>query len=490
MKYDSTGKLYEDFVVTRKLILVSFATLLMLMTEAVFARVGGLPDFTELVEESGPAVVNIRVTQFGERALGRPDGMDGPQGEQEIPEFFRRFFDVPGNPNGPGGSRPDRRGAGSGFIFESDGYIITNHHVVDGADQIIVRMADRREFEAELIGSDPLSDIALLKIDAEDLPTLKLGDSKNLKPGEWVVAIGSPFNFDQSVTAGIVSAKGRSTNQQQYVPFIQTDVAINRGNSGGPLLNMDGEVVGINSWILSSGGGYIGLSFSIPIETANGAVKQLLETGKVSRGLLGVQVGVVNREMAEAFGLERPVGALVNDVSPGSAAERAGIEPGDVILAFNDERIESSGDLPPVVGVNPPGTEAEVLVVRNGKEKTFTVTLDALESDDEGNLRASTQEDRSGNVLGIVVEPINENRRRALGNPEGGVLVSHIDSDAAFRAGLRNGDVVLTINNKAVEDVDGFNSIVESLPEGKAVALRVMRDGITRYIAYTPAVED
>ena len=194
--------------------------------------------------------------------------------------------------------------------------------------------------------------------------------------------------------------------------------------------------------------------------------------------------------MAEAFGLERPVGALVNDVTPGSAAERAGIEPGDVILAFNDEAIESSGDLPPLVGINPPGTEAEVLVVRNGEEKTFVVTLDALESDDEGNLRASTQEDSSGNVLGIVVEPINENRRRALGNPEGGVIVSHIDSDAAFRAGLRNGDVILTINNQAVEDADSFNGIVESLPEGKAVALRVMREGITRYIAYSPAVED
>jgi len=465
-------------------------SLLMLLSETGFARVSGLPDFTELVEETGPAVVNIQVTQYGERARGRPDGLEGQQGQEEIPEFFRRFFDVPGNPGGPGNGRPDRRGAGSGFIFESDGYIITNHHVVEGADQIIVRMADRREFEAELIGSDPLSDIALLKIDADNLPTLKLGDSKELRPGEWVVAIGSPFNFDQTVTAGIVSAKGRSTNQQQYVHFIQTDVAINRGNSGGPLLNMDGEVVGINSWILSSGGGYIGLSFSIPIETAKGAVKQLRETGTVSRGLLGVQVGAVNREMAEAFGLERPVGALVNDVTDGSAAERAGIEPGDVILAFNDEPIESSGDLPPLVGVNPPGTKAEVLVIRNGEEKTFVVTLDALEADDQGNFRASTQDDGPSNSLGIVVELINENRRRALGNPEGGVIVSHIESDAAFRAGLRNGDVILTINNKPIEDVESFDNIAQSLPEGKAVALRVMREGVTRYIAYSPVLED
>jgi len=474
--------------VTKRIVISFCAALLLLIANPGFAGVTGLPDFTSLVEETGPAVVNIQVTQFGERAsTGRADGMENPHKQQEIPEFFRRFFDAPGN---QGNGRPDRRGAGSGFIFEPDGYIITNHHVVDGADQIIVRLADRREFEAELVGSDPLSDVALLKIDASGLPTLKLGDSNSLRPGEWVVAIGSPFNFDQSVTAGIVSAKGRSTNQQQYVPFIQTDVAINRGNSGGPLLNMDGEVVGINSWILSSGGGYMGLSFSIPIETASGAVKQLREHGKVSRGLLGVQVGAVNREMAEAFGLERPVGALVNDVNNGSAAERAGIQPGDVILAFNNEAIESSGDLPPLVGANPPGTRAEVLVSRNGEEKTFVVTLDALESDEDGNLLASTSGSGQSNALGIVVEQINENRRRALGSPEGGVIVSRIESDAAFRAGLRTGDVILTINNQSVEDTESFNQIAESLPQGKAVALRVMREGVTRYMAYSPTIED
>jgi len=253
---------------------------------------------------------------------------------------------------------------------------------------------------------------------------------------------------------------------------------------------MDGEVVGINSWILSSGGGYMGLSFSIPIETASGAVKQLREYGKVSRGLLGVQVGAVNREMAEAFGLERPVGALVNDVNAGSAAERAGIQPGDVILAFNDEAIESSGDLPPLVGANPPGTKAEVLISRNGEEKTFVVTLDALESDEDGNLLTSSSENGQSNALGIVVEQINENRRRALGGPEGGVIVSRIESDAAFRAGLRTGDVILAINNESVEDAEAFDQIAQSLPQGKAVALRVMREGVTRYLAYSPTIED
>lgn len=234
----------------------------------------------------------------------------------------------------------------------------------------------------------------------------------------------------------------------------------------------------------------MGLSFSIPIETASGAVKQLREHGKVSRGLLGVQVGAVNREMAEAFGLERPVGALVNDVNDGSAADRAGIQPGDVILAFNDEAIESSGDLPPLVGANPPGTEAQVLVSRNGEEKTFVVTLDALESDENGNLMASSAESGQSNALGIIVEHINENRRRALGGPEGGVIVSRIESDAAFRAGLRTGDVILTINNESVEDTESFDQIAQSLPDDKAVALRVMREGVTRYLAYSPAMKE
>ncbi len=471
---------------TKRIFFAFTAIILISIAGTVSARVTGLPDFTGLVDDAVPAVVNIRVTQYGDRV--RPDReMENPHGDEEIPEFWRRFFDVPGN---PGNGQPDRQGAGSGFVIEEDGYIMTNHHVVEGADQIIVRLADRREFEAELVGSDPLSDIALLKIDAEDLPTLKLGHSDALRPGEWVVAIGSPFNFEQSVTAGIVSAKGRSTNQQQYVPFIQTDVAINRGNSGGPLLNMDGEVVGINSWILSSGGGYMGLSFSIPIETASAAAKQLREHGKVSRGLLGVQVGPVTREMAEALDLDRPVGALVNDVTAGGAAEKAGIQPGDVILSFGGETVESSGDLPPLVGSNPPGTRSEVLVSRNGKEKSFTVTLDALESDDEGNLLAAASEGGQSNALGLGVEPIADDNRRALGDPDGGVIITAVESDAAYRAGLRKGDIILMINSEKIEDLKSFEKAVESTPEGKAVALRVMRDVVTRFIAYTPAAEE
>ena len=472
---------------SKRLMFMMTAALLLAASNSVFARVTGLPDFTGLVEEAGPAVVNIRVTQFGDSGNGDRQGAQSPHDREDMPEFFRRFFDVPGMPER--GQQP-RQGAGSGFIIESDGYIVTNHHVVEGADEIIVRMADRREFKAEVVGSDPLSDIALLKVEAEDLPTLEFGDSEALKPGEWVVAIGSPFRFDQSVTAGIVSAKGRSNAQQQYVPFIQTDVAINRGNSGGPLLNLDGEVVGVNSWILSSSGGFIGLSFSIPIETVGNTIGQLREHGKVSRGLLGVQIQGVTREIAEAMGLDRPVGALVDSVNPGSAAEKAGIQSGDIILEFDGEKIETSNDLPPIVGANPPGTEAEVLVSRNGDMRTFEVTLDALESDDEGNITTSTQEGSRSNSLGLGVEPISEDRRRALGDPEGGVIVSAVEDDAAFRAGLRRGDVILTINNRKVEDVESFEAIASELPAGKAVALRVMREGVTRYIAYTPVDQD
>lgn len=473
--------------VNKRILVGLLAVMLTAFAHNGFARVSGLPDFTGLVEDAGPAVVNIRVTQFGDTANGGQRGVPNHEGMEDMPEFFRRFFDVPGMPDR---GQPDRRGAGSGFIIESNGYIVTNHHVIDGADEIIVRMADRRELKAELVGSDPLSDIALLKVDAKGLPTLELGESENLKPGEWVVAIGSPFNFDQSVTAGIVSAKGRSNAQQQYVPFIQTDVAINRGNSGGPLLNLDGEVVGVNSWILSSSGGFIGLSFSIPIETASNTIAQLREHGKVSRGLLGVQIQAVSRELAEALGLDKPVGALVGSVNPGSAAEKAGIESGDIILEFDGQEIEQSNDLPPIVGANPPGTEAEVLVSRNGDIKTFEVTLDALESDEEGNLTTSTQGGAESNALGLSVEPIDEDRRRALGDPDGGVIISSVEDDAAFRAGLRRGDVILTINNQSVDDVETFEEIAADLPAGKAVAIRIMREGVTRYVAYTPAADD
>lgn len=470
-------------------ITLRFAVLLMLFASfPLTAKVSGLPDFTELVEKAGPAVVNIRVTQFGNRNPSRGDAEAAPEDHPEIPEFFRRYFNVPGDPRGP---QPDRTGAGSGFIYTEDGYVMTNHHVIEDADEIIVRLADRREFEAELIGSDESSDIAVLKIDSKKaLPYLHFGESESMKAGQWVAAIGSPFNFEQSVTAGIISAKGRTNRAQQYVPFIQTDVAINRGNSGGPLLNMEGEVVGINSWILSSSGGYIGLSFSIPVEVAMSTAKQLRETGKVERGLLGVVVGEVSREMAEALELDRPVGALVNDTTPDGSADRAGIEPGDVILEFDGSRVETWNDLPPLVGANPPGTEARVLVSREGKEKTFEVTLDALDGDEEETLADSSGGSQIENALGLVVENISSERRRELGDPEGGVVIADIESDEAWRAGLRPGDVILMINNRAVEDMDDFEELVENVEPGRAVALRVWRNGVANFIAYTPGDRD
>lgn len=463
---------------------------MLFMSLPLAAKVSGLPDFTELVEQTGPAVVNIRVTQFGSRApqANGPEGAQPGENHPEVPDFFKRYFNVP---DGARRGQPDRTGAGSGFIYTADGYILTNHHVIADADEIIVRMADRHEFEAELIGSDEASDIAVLKIDADKkLPYLRLGESETLKAGEWVAAIGSPFNFEQSVTAGIVSAKGRTNRAQQYVPFIQTDVAINRGNSGGPLLNMEGEVVGINSWILSSSGGYIGLSFSIPIEVAASTARQLRETGKVERGLLGVIVGAVTREMAEALELDRPVGALVNDVTPDGAADRAGIEPGDVILAFNDEPVETWNDLPPLVGANPPGTEAKLLVSREGKEETFDVTLDALDADDGETLADNQNAAQNSNVLGLIVDSISSDRRRELGDPEGGVVITDIESDDAWRAGLRPGDVILMINNRGVDDMDGFAALVENIEPNRAVALRIWRNGTANFIAYTPRAED
>jgi serine protease Do len=472
-----------------KITLSIAALLMLLMSFPLVAKVSGLPDFTELVEKAGPAVVNIRVTQFGTRnpqAAGRNDRQRGNQDNTypELPEFFRRYYNVP---NDPHGGRPDRTGAGSGFIYAPDGYILTNHHVIADADEIIIRMADRREFVAELIGSDESSDIAVLKITAKQaLPFLLLGESESLKPGEWVAAIGSPFNFEQSVTAGIVSAKGRTNRAQQYVPFIQTDVAINRGNSGGPLLNMDGEVVGINSWILSSSGGYIGLSFSIPVEVAASTAKQLRATGKVERGLLGVIVGVVTRDMAEAMDLDRPVGALVNDITPGGSADRAGIEPGDVILAFNDSPVESWNDLPPLVGSNPPGAKATVRVSREGKEKTFAVILDALNNGREEVVAGTESDPLKGNALGLVVENLNSERRQELGDPEGGIVITEIESDDAWRAGLRPGDVILMINNRTVESLEDFETLVVEIESDRAVAMRVWRNGTASFIAYTP----
>jgi len=438
-------------------------------------------DFTDLVGESIPAVVNIETTRFGTRPSER---MEERRGRPEnLPDLFEEFF----GPQGPGRGRPDRQGGGSGFIFSEDGLILTNHHVVEDADEIIVRLADRREYEAELVGSDAATDIAVLRIDADSLPTLEFGESGNLRPGEWVIAIGSPFQFEQSVTAGIISAKGRTQSQQQYVPFIQSDVAINRGNSGGPLIRTDGTVVGINSWILSSSGGNIGLSFAIPIEVAESSVEQLLEYGRVVRGYLGVGIEVISRQKADALNLDRPAGALVNRVEPGSAAERAGIEVGDVIVSFNGRDIDVFSDLPPMVGMVRPGTEVEIEISRWGERRTLEVTIDQLEETVDTGSGERPADVEPSNALGLAVEPIDSETRRQLGDPDGGVLVTNVESDNAYRAGVRRGQVILMINNRPVSGIDDFNDIVDDLSSGQTIALLLQRsDGSTTFVAYTP----
>ncbi|MEZ5455212.1 MAG: Do family serine endopeptidase [Lysobacteraceae bacterium] len=392
---------------------------LCLLAGALFSTAAcsqNLPDFTGLVEQVGPAVVNIEATRTAEAAArGGAKGMD----ESEIPEELRRFFGMPGMPGMPQMPR-DRTSMGTGFIISSDGYVLTNHHVIDGADEVIVRLRDRRELEAKVVGSDEQSDVALLKLDAERLPTVRLGEAKELKPGQWVLAIGSPFGFEHSVTAGIVSAVGRSSQMtgQQYVPFIQTDVPINRGNSGGPLINMDGEVVGINSQIFSNTGGYMGVSFAIPIQVAMNSADQLKEKGFVARGLLGVTIQDVARDAAAGLGLEKPGGALVNGFSPNSAAEKAGVEIGDVILKFDGLEIGRSSELPPLVGAAKPGSKVTLSVFRDGRTRDIDVVIGELPRDGGDLAKTGAKSDQTG-PLGFSVESLTSGSARSTGSGRG-----------------------------------------------------------------------
>ncbi len=417
-----------------------------------------LPQFAELVKRASPAVVNISATR------DRPARLNQFNNEQ-LPEFFRRFLPPPQTP-GPA--------AGSGFIISSDGYILTNNHVVEGADEIIVALSDRREKEAVLVGADPLSDLALLKIDAENLPMVEIGSSETLEVGEWVVAIGSPFGFEHSVTQGIVSAKGRSLPYQRdnYVPFIQTDVAINPGNSGGPLFNLEGKVVGINSQIFTRSGGYMGLSFAIPIDVAMEVVAQLKDKGVVSRGWLGVGLQQVDRELAEAYGLDRPSGALIREVFADSPAESAGLQVGDIILEFNGKLIDLSSDLQHVVGRTRAETMASVRIVREGERKTLTVKVGNREDSDE-LARSSTSV--PGNLLGIEVRDLSLEDRNRLGVDKG-VLVRRVSAGPGRRAGIRRGDVITTIDSRWVENSEGFETLIQDLAVNVAVPIRIVRN--------------
>lgn len=455
---------------------------LLLMFCAGLVQASNLPDFTELAKNSGPAVVNIST----QKAVGKrvnPHDFEIPNLPEGSPfnELFKHFFQMPKGWNQDDGGKSERSSLGSGFIISSDGYIVTNHHVIDGANEIIVRLTDRREFEAKVIGSDQRSDIALLKIEAKDLATVKTAKLDEVQVGEWVLAIGSPFGFDHSVTAGIVSAKGRSLPDDTYVPFIQTDVAINPGNSGGPLINMKGEVIGVNSQIYSRTGGYMGLAFSIPIDVAMNVVEQLRDKGKVTRGWLGVYIQDVTRELAESFGLESPRGALVSRVLDGSPAEKAGLKVGDVILAFNGTRVDGSAMLPHLVGQSLVDVDAEVELLRDGKTRKVKVRIAELPADGKLADAAGTG---SANRLGLAVRNLTDAEREELDiKKKIGVLVTQIESGPASRAGVMVDDVILMVDNQSVESASQFTELVAKLPADKSIAVLVQRKSGTLFLA-------
>ncbi|MBS1139659.1 MAG: Peptidase Do [Proteobacteria bacterium] len=446
------------------------------------AQTRGLPDFSELAEKQGPAVVNISTTQV---VRGQAQMMPFPFDENDPAfEFFKRFI-----PRNPGGAVPrdfENKSLGSGFIISGDGYILTNAHVVDGADEVTVRLTDKREFKAKIIGADKRTDVALLKIEAAGLPVTKLGDPAQLKVGEWVVAIGSPFGFDNSVTAGIVSAKGRSLPQENYVPFIQTDVAINPGNSGGPLFNMRGEVVGINSQIYSRSGGYMGVSFAIPIDVAMDIQSQLRVSGKVSRGRLGVVIQEVSKELADSLGLSKPIGAVVNSVEKGGPAEKAGIEPGDVILKFEGKTINNSADLPRMVGATRPGGRAVVQVWRKGATRDINVTVGEVPDEKQATakvLRGKPSE-QTANRLGLVVSELSSEQKRDL-KMNSGLLIEDVRGQGA-RSDLRTGDIVIAVIAKGatteVKTVEQFNKLLAQFEKGSNVTLLVRRGEMQTFI--------
>ncbi|WP_341780993.1 DegQ family serine endoprotease [Ectopseudomonas mendocina] len=444
-----------------------------------------LPDFTDLVEEASPAVVNISTRQkMPERAVAGQPGLPDLEG---LPPMFREFFErsIPQMPRNPGGRQREAQSLGSGFIISPDGYIMTNNHVVADADEIIVRLSDRSELEARLIGADPRSDVALLKVEGKNLPVVRLGKADDLKVGEWVLAIGSPFGFDHSVTAGIVSAKGRNLPSDSYVPFIQTDVAINPGNSGGPLFNLQGEVVGINSQIFTRSGGFMGLSFAIPMEVAMQVADQLKADGKVTRGWLGVVIQEVNKDLAESFGLDKPAGALVAQVLEDGPADKGGLQVGDVILNLNGKPIIMSADLPHLVGGLKPGQEAELDVVRDGSRKKLSVTVGTLPEEGQELAASGPAQggERSSNRLGVTVVELTAEQKKGL-DLKGGVVVKEVLNGPAAMIGLRPGDVITHLNNQAIDSTRTFTQVAQELPKNRSVSMRVLRQGRASFITF------
>lgn len=477
----------RTFFVALSMATVAFVAVSPMKTAHAQARV--LPDFTDLVDQVGPSVVNIRTME-----KVTPRSAQGGPGDEEMLEFFRRFgIPMPNMPRqAPRQNRPQQeeehpRGVGSGFILTADGFIMTNAHVVDGADEVIVTLTDKREFKAKIIGTDKRSDVAVVKIEATGLPAVKVGDVGRLRVGEWVMAIGSPFGLENSVTAGIVSAKQRDTGD--YLPFIQTDVAINPGNSGGPLINMRGEVVGINSQIYSRSGGFMGISFAIPMDEAVRVSDQLRNSGRVSRGRIGVTIEPVGKDLAESIGLGKPSGALVRAVESGSPADKAGIEGGDIITRFDGKTIEKSSDLPRMVGGTKPGTKSTLTVFRRGATKELSITIAEVESD-KPLAKASARDDKpkastAGQAVGLTVSELSDAQKKEL-KIKGGVRVDAA-VDAAARAGLREGDVILALANTDVASVKEFEAALSKHDKSKALPVLIRRADLTQFVIIKPA---
>ena len=453
----------------------------------VFAQTRVLPDFTDLVDKHGAAVVNISTVKTHNPKKKMIPGMPNIPENSPFYEFFRRHAPPDSIPREQFPHSAPRefesKSLGSGFIISADGYILTNAHVVSSADEITVKLNDKREFRAEVIGADRKTDIALLKIEAKNLPKVTQGDPSKLRVGEWVVAIGSPFGFESSVTAGIVSAKGRSLAQENYVPFIQTDVAINPGNSGGPLFNMKGEVVGINSQIYSRTGGYMGLSFAIPIDVAADISTQLKVAGKVSRGRLGVMIQEVTKELAESFGLDKPGGALVTLVQKGGPAEKGGLKAKDVITRFDGKVVDTSSDLPRIVGATKPGSDVSVHVWRDGSTKKLMVQVDEFPSDEKDASLENKKNKKSDvyNRIGLALRKLSDNEKKQL-EVNSGLLVEGIQQGVASRSGMRPNDIILGINNQDVTTVGRFNQLLRKIKEGRNIALLIRRGKTTYFI--------
>ncbi len=461
-----------------------------LLNGQAFAR-GNLPDFAELVRQNGSAVVNISTSRkvSAKRMIPEKYRKNVPPGSEELfDDLMKRFF---GDGGGEGGGSPfdfDTNARGSGFILSADGYVVTNHHVIDGADEVLVKLNDRSEYKAKVIGSDKRSDVALLKIEASGLPTLNIGDSDKLEVGEWVLAIGSPFGFESSATSGIVSATGRNLPSDSYVPFIQTDVAINPGNSGGPLFNMDGEVIGINSQIYSRSGGFMGVSFAIPVNMAMDVIAQLKSGGKVSRGWIGVYIQEVNQDLARSFGMSRPSGALVAQVMADGPSEGT-LQAGDVILEFNDRQVASAAVLPSIVGAVNAGQTVPVVVMRAKKRIKLDLKIGELPGEEElSKLRPSQEEiapadDGPKSALGMEYSDLDEMTRKDMELASGGILVESVTGNPARRAGIQAGDVVTMIDNRPVKSADQFTKLASDLPQGETVAMLIYRDGSARFLA-------